>query len=108
MGRRAAAVARGGLPVAGWGGGSAAAVDAGSAGDAGPACTLGNTMADVERQIFHSAKCFACHGRVSLYPTTLDLLSEGLAARVVDKPAASDPNKGKCAGRVLVPRDDPT
>ena len=71
-----------------------------------PVCSLGCTMADIEQKLFKS-KCPACHGRVTLYPTTLDLESDGLAARVVDQPAEVDPDKGKCAGKILVPRQDP-
>lgn len=71
-----------------------------------PSCSLGCTMADIEQMLF-KPKCFACHGRVTLYPTTLDLESDGLAARVVDQPAEDDPDKGKCAGKILVPRQDP-
>lgn len=71
-----------------------------------PSCSLGCTMADIEQVLF-KPKCVACHGRVTLYPTTLDLESDGLAARVVDQPAEDNPDKGKCAGKILVPRQDP-
>jgi hypothetical protein len=30
-----------------------------------------------------------------------------LVERVVDKTAESDPSKGKCGGRILVPKNDP-
>jgi hypothetical protein len=71
-------------------------------------CSLGTTMAVVESKIFQGPKCVTCHGRVTLFPTNLDLASASLATRVVDKPSSSDPMKGKCPGRVLVPRDNPT
>jgi hypothetical protein len=78
-----------------------------------PACFLGETMEDVEAKLFRGDKCRVCHVRTSsgmlpLYPTTLDLGSPGLAERMVDKPAESRPNLGKCAGRILVPSSDPT
>jgi hypothetical protein len=75
--------------------------------DAAPACSLGRTMAEIEEKLFRSPKCLACHGRVTLFPTTLDLVSEGLAARVVDKAAETNPDKGKCAGKMLLPRGNP-
>lgn len=77
------------------------------AGDGLPACSLGPTMADVEEKVFRGPKCIVCHGRVTLYPTTLDLMSDGVADRMLDRPGESDPVKGKCAGRVIVPRADP-
>jgi hypothetical protein len=81
----------------------------GSQGDAGVSCTLGNTMAAIEQTLFKGPRCLACHQRVTLYPTRLDLVSDGLANRVVDKLAdAVNPMFGKCAGRTLVPRDNPT
>jgi hypothetical protein len=78
-----------------------------------PVCFLGETMEDVEAKLFRGDKCRACHvrtpsGMLPLYPTTLDLGSPGLAERIVDKPAESRPNLGRCAGRILVPSSDPT
>lgn len=84
------------------GGGTAMVEDAGANG-----CTLGSTMALVETGLFRGPKCALCHTKTTLYPTSLDLVSEGLAARVVDRPASTDPMTGKCMGRVLVPRSDP-
>ncbi len=72
-----------------------------------PNCSLGQTMADIEQKLFRGPKCFACHGRLTLFPTTLDLVTEGLAARVVDKLAETNPAKGKCAGKPMLPRADP-
>jgi hypothetical protein len=80
--------------------------------DGMPACSMGPTMADIEQKLFVGTKCKLCHVRVSpdgplpLYPTTLDLGSPGLAARVVDK-MAEPGTKGKCQGQVLLPRSDP-
>jgi hypothetical protein len=82
--------------------------DAGEAPVAAFACSLGTTMADIERKLFRSAKCAVCHGRLTTVPTSLDLVSDGLAARVVDRPAEGNPAKGRCAGRMLLARDDPT
>lgn len=80
-----------------------------SQGDAGISCTLGSTMAAIEQTLFKGPKCLACHQRVTLYPTRLDLVSDGLANRVVDKIADPvNPMFGKCAGQPLVPRDNPT
>ena len=78
-----------------------------------PACSLGSSMADIEKNLFRGPKCSVCHvltpsGQHPLYPTNLDLGSPGLAARMVDKMSESDPNKGKCPGRILVPKADPT
>jgi hypothetical protein len=80
-----------------------------SVADAGPPhCTLGTTMAEIEAALFRGPKCMPCHSKATLYPTSLDLVSSGLAARVVDQPAAMDnPARGKCAGRILLPRSDP-
>jgi hypothetical protein len=91
------------------GGGEAGPPDAS---DGLPACSLGSTMAEIEEKLFRSTKCSVCHmltpsGQFPLYPTRLDLGSPGLAERVVDKPTESDPTKGKCAGRILVPKNDP-
>jgi hypothetical protein len=80
----------------------------GSVADGGAnGCTLGSTMAEIESRLFRGPKCSLCHTKATLYPTSLDLVSDGLAARVVDQPASTDPAKGKCMGRVLVPRSDP-
>jgi hypothetical protein len=81
-------------------------------GDGMPGCSLGLTMAEIEVKLFQGMKCKTCHvltptGMHPLYPTNLDLGSPGLAERMVDKPTESDPAKGKCAGRVLVPKNDP-
>ena len=81
--------------------------------DAGmPTCTLGSTMEEIQEKLFAGDKCRACHhltpsGAFPLYPTRLDLGSPGLAERMVDKMAEADPTKGKCAGRILVPKTDP-
>jgi hypothetical protein len=93
------------LLVVSCGGGSGGEVITEDAGANG--CTLGSTMAAVETRLFRGPKCALCHTQPTLYPTSLDLISEGLATRVVDQPASSDPSKGKCMGRVLVPRGDP-
>lgn len=98
--------------LAACGGVSSGGEPAGPDADALPACSLGTTMADIEAKLFHSAKCSVCHaltpsGMRPLYPTNLDLGSPDLAARMVDKPTESDPARGKCAGRVLVPKNDP-
>jgi hypothetical protein len=82
-------------------------------GDGMPPCSLGTAMADIEVKLFQGPKCKTCHVRVfpggplPLYPTTFDIGTEGLAARVVDKMAEANPNLGKCGGRVLVPKNDP-
>jgi hypothetical protein len=66
-------------------------------------------MDAIERALFKGPKCLVCHQKVTLYPTRLDLASDGLANRVVDKAADPvNPTFGKCAGRMLVPRDNPT
>jgi hypothetical protein len=70
-------------------------------------CSLGNTMGDIEKNVFQSQKCLLCHGKLSLFPTTFDVMSPNLADRVVDKAAEARPDKGKCAGKVLVPRGNP-
>ena len=80
--------------------------------DGMPPCSLGPTMADIETKLFQGMKCKTCHvltptGMHPLYPTNLDLGSPGLAERMVDKPTESDPLKGKCRERVLVPKMDP-
>jgi hypothetical protein len=77
-----------------------------------PTCTLGSTMEEIQEKLFAGDKCRACHhltpsGQFPLYPTHLDLGSPGLAERMVDKMAEMDPTKGKCAGRILVPKNDP-
>ncbi len=72
-----------------------------------PPCSIGLAMADIEAKLFRGPKCMACHGRPGLFPTTLNLSADGLAARVIDKGGETDPNKGKCAGRIMVPRADP-
>jgi hypothetical protein len=77
-----------------------------------PACALGPNMEDIEKKLFRSIRCSICHGRdamgnLPLQPTTLDLSSPGLAARMVDQMAEMDTHKGKCQGRILVPKDDP-
>jgi hypothetical protein len=85
--------------------GTTMTVDAGSHGG----CILGNTMADVETKLFRSIKCSACHSAMTLFPTSLDTVSPGLAARVVDKMAeTNNPAKGKCAGHALLSRSNPT
>jgi hypothetical protein len=81
-------------------------------GDGMPACTLGSTMEEIESTLFKGDKCKTCHtltasGAHPLYPTDLDLGSPGLAARMVDQPSEANPNRGKCSGRVLVPKADP-
>jgi hypothetical protein len=85
------------------------------AADAGPSapppvggCVLGSTMGDIETKLFQTQKCVLCHGKLSLFPTSLDLFSPNLAGRVVDKLGEANPMKGKCAGKVMVPRDNPT
>jgi hypothetical protein len=82
------------------------------AGDGMPPCALGSTMAEIEQNFFSGDKCRSCHhltpsGAFPLYPTRLDLGSPGLAGRMVDKMAEADPTKGKCQGRILVPKSDP-
>jgi hypothetical protein len=78
-------------------------------GDGGIACGLGNTMAAIEQKLFKGPKCLVCHQKLTLFPTRLDLASDGLADRMVDKLADPDnPLFGKCAGKVLLPHDDPT
>jgi hypothetical protein len=83
--------------------------------DAGPSapppgggCVLGSTMGDIESKLFQGQKCILCHGKLSLFPTSLDLASPNLASRVVDHQGEANPLKGMCAGKVLVPRDNPT
>jgi hypothetical protein len=71
-------------------------------------CSLGSTMAEIERKLFQGARCAVCHGPVPGVPTSLDLVSAGLAGRMVDQPAEANPARGRCAGRILVPRNDPT
>lgn len=73
-----------------------------------PTCKSGNSMADIEKNVFQSMKCSSCHSKMTLFPTTMDTVSPGLAERVVGKKAESDPLKGKCADRDLLPKDDPT
>lgn len=91
--------------LAGCGGGDGGGPQ--DAADGLPACSLGTSMADIEQKLFKGPKCIRCHFRPGLFPTSLDLVSEGLAARVVGKPAETDPGKGKCAGRLLVDPNDP-
>jgi hypothetical protein len=84
----------------------------GSAPDAMPTCTIGSTMEEIQDKLFAGDKCRACHhltpsGAFPLYPTRLDLGSPGLPERMVDKMAEADSSKGKCAGRILVPKNDP-
>ncbi len=103
------------VSIAGWlvgcdGGGGAAAGGKDAAGPNRselPTCTLGATMADIEQKLFRGPKCMICHGRVTLFPTTLDLASEGLAARVVNKLGEANPDKGKCAGKPMLAKQDP-
>jgi hypothetical protein len=71
-------------------------------------CSIGSTMPQIQEKLFKGIKCLGCHGKLTLFPTTLDLASDGLAARVVDRMAEANPAKGKCVGKVLVPRDNPT
>jgi hypothetical protein len=71
------------------------------------ACSLGSTMAEIERRVFRAAKCAVCHSKIMTVPTSLDLVSDGLAGRMVDKRTESSPARGLCAGRVLVGRNDP-
>jgi hypothetical protein len=82
------------------------------ASDGLPACSLGTTLDDIQQKLFVSDRCKPCHhltptGQFPLYPTRLDLGSPGLPERMVDKEAEADPSKGKCAGRILVPKNDP-
>jgi hypothetical protein len=99
--------------IAGWlvgcdgGGGGAGKDTAGPISSELPSCALGANMADIEEKLFRGPQCMACHGRVTLFPTTLDLASEGLAARVVDKLAEANPDKGKCAGKPMLAKQDP-
>jgi glucose/arabinose dehydrogenase len=70
-------------------------------------------MAEIEQNLFRGPACNTCHvrtagGALPLHPTNLDLGSPGLAERMVDQPSESNPDKGKCPGRVLVPRNRPT
>jgi hypothetical protein len=90
------------LLIVSCGGGGATPEDAGAQG-----CPLGSTMGEIESKLFRGPKCALCHTKATLYPTSLDLVSEGLMARVVDRPASVDPMTGKCMGRVLVPSDNP-
>ena len=81
-------------------------------GDGMPPCSLGTTMPDIEEKLFRGMKCKTCHvltpsGAHPLYPTNLEFSTPGLAERMVDKMTEADPAKGKCAGRVLVPKNDP-
>jgi hypothetical protein len=82
------------------------------ASDGLPPCSLGSTLDDIQQKLFVSDRCKPCHhltpsGAFPLYPTHLDLGSPGLPERMVDKMSESDPTKGKCAGRILVPKSDP-
>jgi cytochrome c553 len=92
---------------------SACGGDSAGPGDSLPACSLGSSMADIQEKLFRVvSKCGLCHnrganGQLPLYPTNLDLGSPGLAERMVDKQAEADSSKGKCAGRILVPKNDP-
>lgn len=81
-------------------------------GDGMPSCSLGLTMPEIEEKLFRGMKCKTCHvltpsGAHPLYPTNLEFSTPGLAERMVDKMTEADPAKGKCAGRVLVPKNDP-
>jgi hypothetical protein len=82
--------------------------DAAPMAEAGIGCVLGGTMAEIEQKLFHGPKCLVCHQKMTLFPTSFDMMSDNLAARVVDKEGEADPNKGKCAHKILVPRDNPT
>src|SRR5205814_7953945 len=82
------------------------------AGDGMRGGSLGLSMDEIQQNLFAGDKCKSCHhltasGMYPLYPTRLDLGSPGLVDRMVDKMAVSDPNFGKCAGRILVPKNDP-
>jgi hypothetical protein len=82
------------------------------AADGLPPCSIGSTMDEIQQKLFAGDRCRTCHhltasGAFPLYPTRLDLGSPGLPERVVDKMAEADPAKGKCAGRILVPKNDP-
>ena len=87
--------------------------DAGDdAGDGMPGCILGSTMPEIEEKLFRGMKCKTCHtltptGMHPLYPTNLEFTTPNLAARMVDQPTEAEPAKGKCAGRILIPRNDP-
>jgi hypothetical protein len=77
-----------------------------------PACSLGTSMADIEQKLFRGIKCSICHsltpsGMHPLYPTNLEFTSPNLAQRMVDQMSESDPTKGKCPNRILVPKNDP-
>jgi hypothetical protein len=87
---------------------ASAPADAGGTppGTGGEACSLGS-MGLIEQRVFQGPKCLVCHIQPTLYPTTLDLRNPGLADRIVDRPAEANPDRGKCAGKILVPRDDP-
>ncbi len=69
--------------------------------------SLATTMADVEAKIFRSSKCLLCHTKVTQFMTSLDLESDNLAARVVDKMAEANPAKGQCPDKPLLPKADP-
>jgi hypothetical protein len=75
---------------------------------AGKPCALYDTMADIEQKLLKGPKCLLCHAKMSLFPTSFDLASPDLAGRVVDRPAEGNPAKGKCSGKLLVPKDNPT
>jgi hypothetical protein len=86
--------------------------DTADAGDGMPSCTLGSTMPEIEDKLLRGDKCKTCHTLTSmglhpLYPTNLEFTTPDIAARMVDKPSESDPFKGKCSGRILIPKDDP-
>ncbi len=80
----------------------------GTGGTTGFNCSLGTTMEDVEKKLFKQSTCLTCHSKTPLAGTNLDLESPGLAGRMVDKPGAPNGPNGKCGGKVLVPKDNPT
>jgi hypothetical protein len=71
-------------------------------------CSLYASMAEIEQKLLRGPKCLLCHGKMSLFPTSFDVMSPDIAGRVVDRPAEGNPAKGKCGGKVLVPKDNPT
>src|SRR4051812_2719786 len=91
---------------AGGNGGGGGGGMGGNGGDL-PACSLGTTTADIEKKLFQGTKCSTCHSKPTVFPTTMDTVSPGLADRVLDKMAETDAMKGKCSGRALAPKDDP-
>jgi hypothetical protein len=69
-----------------------------------PPCAFGATAPEIEENLFRP-KCGACHGAGSPL-SKLDLVSEGLAARVVGQPTDGTAT-GKCQGKTLLTIDDP-